>query len=67
VGAVGTLLYLFKDSYEITATADKTTARTGSAWSNDKKRKLFKHSADIEWAFMKGQIYIVQARPYIPG
>lgn len=21
---------------------------------------------DIEWAFMKGQIYIVQARPYIP-
>src|SRR5215831_13331737 len=22
---------------------------------------------DIEWAFMKGQIYIVQARPYIPG
>src|SRR2546430_6583817 len=22
---------------------------------------------DIEWAFMKGQIYIVQARPYIAG
>jgi phosphoenolpyruvate synthase/pyruvate phosphate dikinase len=22
---------------------------------------------DIEWAVMKGQIYIVQARPYIPG
>jgi rifampicin phosphotransferase len=22
---------------------------------------------DIEWAFMKGQVYIVQARPYIPG
>ena len=22
---------------------------------------------DIEWAFMKGQIYIVQSRPYIPG
>jgi len=22
---------------------------------------------DIEWAFMKGQLYIVQARPYIPG
>jgi rifampicin phosphotransferase len=22
---------------------------------------------DIEWAFMKGEIYIVQARPYIPG
>lgn len=22
---------------------------------------------DIEWAFMKGQVYIVQARPFIPG
>ena len=22
---------------------------------------------DIEWAYMKGQIYVVQARPYIPG
>ena len=22
---------------------------------------------DIEWAFMKGQIYIVQSRPYIAG
>ncbi|HVS81165.1 MAG TPA: PEP/pyruvate-binding domain-containing protein [Pyrinomonadaceae bacterium] len=22
---------------------------------------------DIEWAYMKGQIYIVQSRPYIPG
>ena len=22
---------------------------------------------DIEWAFMKGQIYIVQSRPFIPG
>jgi phosphoenolpyruvate synthase/pyruvate phosphate dikinase len=22
---------------------------------------------DIEWAYMKGQIYIVQARPYIAG
>jgi hypothetical protein len=22
---------------------------------------------DIEWAYMKGQIYIVQARPFIPG
>jgi rifampicin phosphotransferase len=22
---------------------------------------------DIEWAFMKGQVYIVQSRPYIPG
>ena len=22
---------------------------------------------DIEWAYMRGQIYIVQSRPYIPG
>lgn len=45
----------FKDSYEITGEADVTDARTGSAWSNDKKRKLFKHAADIELAFMFGQ------------
>lgn len=48
-------IQIFKDSYEITGTADKTTARTGSAWSNDKKRKLFKHSADIEFAMMFGR------------
>lgn len=48
-------IQIFKDSYEITGTADNTTARTGSAWSNDKKRKLFKHSADIEWAMMFGR------------
>ena len=48
-------IQIFKDSYEITGTADNTTARTGSAWSNDKKRKLFKHSQDIEWAFMFGR------------
>lgn len=47
-------IQIFKDSYEITGTADKTTARTGSAWSNDKKRKMFKHAADIEWAMMFG-------------
>src|SRR5262245_6425567 len=48
-------IQIFKDSYEITGTADNTTARTGSAWSNDKKRKMFKHSADIEWAIMFGR------------
>jgi Family of unknown function (DUF5309) len=48
-------IQIFKDSYEITGTADNTTARTGSAWSNDKKRKMFKHSSDIEWAFMFGR------------
>jgi hypothetical protein len=48
-------IQIFKDSYEITGTADKTNARTGSAWSNDKKRKMFKHSADIEWSMLFGR------------
>ncbi|HEY0723639.1 MAG TPA: DUF5309 family protein [Pyrinomonadaceae bacterium] len=48
-------IQIFKDSYEITGTADNTTARTGSAWSNDKKRKTFKQAADIEWALMFGR------------
>jgi len=48
-------IQIFKDSYEITGTADKTEARTGSAWSNDKKRKSFKHAGDIEWSIMFGR------------
>src|SRR5215471_11995637 len=39
---------IFKDSYELTKTADATYARTGDAWSNDKKRKMFDHSRSIE-------------------
>ncbi|PWT94176.1 MAG: pyruvate, phosphate dikinase [Blastocatellia bacterium] len=31
------------------------------------KRVFGSHDQDIEWAYMKGQIYIVQSRPYIPG
>src|ERR1043165_5413186 len=31
------------------------------------KRIFGNRDQDIEWAFMKGQIYIVQSRPYIPG
>lgn len=48
-------IQIFKDSYEITGTADKTESRTGSAWSNDKKRKLHKHASDIELSIMFGQ------------
>lgn len=48
-------IQIFKDSYELTGTADKTEARTGNAWSNDKKRKSFKHAADIEFAIMFGR------------
>jgi rifampicin phosphotransferase len=31
------------------------------------KRVFGARDQDIEWAYMKGQIYIVQARPFIPG
>jgi hypothetical protein len=34
-----------------------TTTRTGDAWSNDKKRKTFDHSRDIEWAMLFGRKY----------
>jgi hypothetical protein len=31
-------------------------------------RRVFgNREQDIEWAYMKGQIYIVQARPFVPG
>jgi len=31
------------------------------------KRVFGGREQDIEWAYMKGQLYIVQSRPYIPG
>ncbi len=31
------------------------------------KRVFANRDQDIEWAYMKGQIYIVQSRPFIPG
>jgi len=46
---------IFKDTYELTGTADETTYRTGNAWSNDKKRKTFDHARGIEWAILYGQ------------
>lgn len=49
------LTQIFKDSYELTGTADKTASRTGSAWSNDKKRKMFDHSRAIELAMLFGR------------
>lgn len=45
---------IFKDTYELTGTADATTIRTGNAWSNDKKRQMFKHSMGIEFAILFG-------------
>lgn len=46
---------IFKNAYEITRTTRKTKARTGDAQSNDKKRKIWDHSRDIELALMFGQ------------
>ena len=48
---------IFKTSYEITKTALKTYARTGKVESNDKKRKVFDHSRQLELAMMFGQAY----------
>jgi len=46
---------IFKNTYELTGTADKTKARTGDPWSNDKKRKSFDHSRDIELSILFGR------------
>jgi hypothetical protein len=35
--------------------------------ARDLKRVFSNRDQDIEWAYMKGQIYIVQSRPFIPG
>ncbi|HUS10369.1 MAG TPA: PEP/pyruvate-binding domain-containing protein [Pyrinomonadaceae bacterium] len=35
--------------------------------ANAIKRVFGRRDQDIEWAYMKGQIYIVQSRPYIAG
>lgn len=45
---------IFKDTYELTKTADVTKSRTGDAWSNDKKRKAFDHARGIEHAILFG-------------
>lgn len=70
---------IFKDTYELTGTADNTEFRTGDAWSNDKKRKMFKHSMDIEMAMIFGRAaetvgsngkplrYMGGLRDYIPN
>lgn len=35
--------------------------------TTDIKRVFGNRDQDIEWAYMKGQIYIVQSRPFVPG
>jgi len=46
---------IFKDSYELSGTADETKARTGNAWSNDKKRKSYDHARAIELSILYGR------------
>lgn len=46
---------IFKDSYELSGTAEVTKTRTGDPWSNDKKRKVFDHSRGIEMAILFGR------------
>jgi phosphoenolpyruvate synthase/pyruvate phosphate dikinase len=45
---------------------DEVVRRLAAAAANI-KRIFHGKDQDIEWAYMKGQIYIVQARPYIAG
>lgn len=45
---------------------DEVIRRLVSA-ANAIKRVFGRRDQDIEWAYMKGQIYIVQSRPYIAG
>jgi len=45
---------------------DEVVRRLAAAAANI-KRIFHGRDQDIEWAYMKGQIYIVQSRPYIPG
>ncbi len=49
------LCQIFKTSYELTGTAEVTKTRTGDPVRNDKKRKAFDHSRDIETAILWGQ------------
>lgn len=53
----------FRKAVEITDIAEKTKARTGSAWANDKKRKAFDHAIDQEYGFLWGKKSEVAAGP----
>lgn len=46
---------IFKTAYELTRTAKKTTIRTGDPLKNDKKRRMFDHSRDLELAAFFGK------------
>jgi len=46
---------IFKTAYELTETAKVTKARTGDPLKNDKKRRMFDHSAALEFAYLFGK------------
>lgn len=48
---------IFKDTYELTGTAEKTRVRTGDPIKNDKKRKMFDHATRQEFAWLFGKAY----------
>lgn len=46
---------IFKTSYEITKTAEKTKIRTGDPVKTDKRRKMFDHANKLEQAYIFGR------------
>jgi len=46
---------IFKTVYEVSGTAAQTRLRTGDPLANERKRKMFDHSRDIEMALLYGQ------------
>lgn len=48
---------IFKTAYELTRTAKQTSTRTGDPLKNDKKRRMFDHSVNLEMAFLFGKAF----------
>ena len=48
---------IFKNTYEITGTAEQTNTRTGDPIKNDKRRKMFDHSRDMEMSILFGHAH----------
>lgn len=54
---------IFRKAYEMTNTARLTRTRTGDPLRNDKKRKMFDHSVDLELAFLFGKPFETTGGP----
>lgn len=46
---------IFKTAYDVTGSAAATKLRTGDLLKNERKRKAFDHSRDIEWSLLFGR------------